>query len=352
MKREESVNTPQPLALNRKIFSKLLWGGVVVLLLFLAALFIGSVRLAPSEVLAALTGNGDDAARFIVVETRLPAAITAVLAGASLAVGGLVMQTLFANPLADPSLLGVSSGASLGAALTKLLLGSGLSLGLASFAGTMLTTVAALVGALVVIALLTLLSRTLHSSLSLLVAGVMLSFLISALIALLSYYATADGLQQFVLWGMGTFAGVSLGQLPLFAALVVVASFFILLLSRPLNALLLGADYATNLGVDVRRVRTALLVLVGLLTAVVTAFCGPISFIGLAVPHMARLALRTADHRVLFPMSLLLGAGVALLSLLLTHLPGTSGVLPLAAITPLIGVPVVLSVLFRMKTYV
>lgn len=322
---------------------------LLLLLLFPLTLFVGSVGLTPAQVLGAFSGSADEAARFIVLESRLPQSLTAVLAGAALAVAGLVMQTLFANPLADPSLLGVNSGASLGAAIALLALGGSWSVGAVAFSGVLLTVAAAFVGACAVIALLLVCSRYLRGNLALLVAGVMLSFLISALISLLSFYATAEGVRSFVVWGLGDFSSVSPDRLPLFAALVLVPAGLLLLAARPLNALLLGTDYAANLGVRVRPVRTRLLLLTGLLTAAVTALCGPISFIGLAVPHAARLLLRSADHRRLLPATLLLGADVALLSLLLTHLPGSRGTLPLAAITPLIGVPVVLYILIRRR---
>ena len=200
-----------------------------------------------------------------------------------------------------------------------------------------------------VIVLLTVCSRYISGNLSLLIAGVMLSFAISALISLLSFYATADGVRSFVVWGMGDFAGIPLQRMPLFALCIVVPLLLLMLFAQPLNALLLGTDYARNLGVNVRRVRTQALLLVGVLTAVVTAMCGPISFIGLAVPHIARLLRRTANHRVLIPLTALLGADVALLSLIISHLPGERGTLPLSAITPFIGVPVVIYILLRRR---
>lgn len=322
---------------------------ILLLILLPLSLWVGSVALDASTVWQTLTDpqGADEAAAFIVWQTRLPAAVTAALAGAALAVAGLVMQTLFANPLADPSLLGVSSGASLGAAVALLALGGSFSIGAAGLSGVTLTVAAAFIGACGVIALLVAVSRLLRDTLSLLVAGVMISFLLAAVITLLSFYATADGVRSFVIWGMGDFSAVSPSQLPLFAALTLLPSLVLLLLARPLNALLLGSDYAANLGVRVQRLRTWLLLLTGLLTAAVTALCGPIAFIGLAVPHLARLLLRSGDHRRLLPATLVLGADTALLAQLLTHLPGERGTLPLAAITPLIGVPVVISLLLR-----
>lgn len=318
-------------------------------ILCLFALLVGSVHLSPAEVWAGLVGNADDTVHFIVMESRLPQMCTALLAGAALGLCGLVMQTLFANPLADPSLLGVNSGASLGAAIALLAFGGSFALGGATLSGVLLTIGAAFAGACAVIALIALCSRWLTSNLSLLVAGVMLSFVISSVISLLSFYATADGVRSFVVWGLGDFSGVSLDRVWLMALWVLVPAATIFLSATSLNALLLGTDYATNLGVNVKRVRTWLLILTGLLTAVVTALCGPIAFIGLAVPHVARMLLRTADHRKLIPAVLVLGADVALLSLIISHLPGERGTLPIAAITPLLGAPIVLYILIRHK---
>lgn len=326
---------------------------LLLLLLCPLSLLIGSVSLSPGEVWQALAGapGADDTARFILYESRLPALLTALLAGGALAVTGLVLQTLFANPLADPSLLGVSGGASLGVALTLLAPGVAAGLSLGAPSGVLLTLSAAFAGACAVILLLLLCSRCLRDTLSLLVAGVMISFALSAVITLLNYSAGAEGIRSFVLWGMGHFSGIPLSRLPLFALLVLLPAFGLWCLSRPLNALLLGSDYAANLGIRVRRLRTLLLLLTGLLTAAVTALCGPISFIGLAVPHIARLVCGTCDHRRLIPATLVLGADTALLAQVLTHLPGDRGTLPLAAITPLFGVPVVLYILLRRRSY-
>lgn len=317
--------------------------------LCLLSLLVGSVHISPAEVWAALMGSSDETVRYIVTESRLPQMCTALLAGAALGVSGLVMQTLFSNPLADPSLLGVNSGASLGAAIALLAFGGSFALGGAALSGVLFTVGAAFVGACAVIALIALCSRWLTSNLSLLVAGVMLSFIISSVISLLSFYATSEGVRSFVVWGLGDFSGVSSSRLWLMSILVIVPVWGVRLCATSMNALLLGADYATNLGVNVKRVRTLLLVLTGLLTAVVTALCGPISFIGLAVPHVSRMLLRTADHRKLLPAVFVMGADVALLSLILSHLPGETGTLPIAAITPLLGAPVVLYILVKRR---
>lgn len=318
-------------------------------MLCLLSLLVGSVHISPAEVWAALMGSSDETVRFIVTESRLPQMCTALLAGAALGVSGLVMQTLFSNPLADPSLLGVNSGASLGAAIALLAFGGSFALGGAALSGVLFTVGAAFVGACAVIALIALCSRWLTSNLSLLVAGVMLSFIISSVISLLSFYATSEGVRSFVVWGLGDFSGVSSSRLWIMSILVIVPVWGVRLCATSMNALLLGADYATNLGVNVKRVRTLLLILTGLLTAVVTALCGPISFIGLAVPHVSRMLLRTADHRKLLPAVFVMGADVALLSLILSHLPGEAGTLPIAAITPLLGAPVVLYILVKRR---
>lgn len=317
--------------------------------LCLLSLLVGSVHISPAEVWAALMGSSDETVRYIVTESRLPQMCTALLAGAALGVSGLVMQTLFSNPLADPSLLGVNSGASLGAAIALLAFGGSFALGGAALSGVLFTVGAAFVGACAVIALIALCSRWLTSNLSLLVAGVMLSFIISSVISLLSFYATSEGVRSFVVWGLGDFSGISSSRLWLMSIMVIVPVWGVRLCATSMNALLLGADYATNLGVNVKRVRTLLLILTGLLTAVVTALCGPISFIGLAVPHVSRMLLRTADHRKLLPAVFVMGADVALLSLILSHLPGEAGTLPIAAITPLLGAPVVLYILVKRR---
>lgn len=316
--------------------------------LALLSLFWGSADIAATDVWRALTTGGADgsAASFIVLHVRLPQMLTALLAGSALAAAGLVMQTVFANPLADPSLLGVNAGAGLGAAVAMLFLGGSLAAGSLSLSGYVLTVVAACVGAFGVIALLVLFSALFRGNLQLLVAGVMVSFAASSVIAILSYFATAQGLQGYVLWGMGDFSAVTTERLPAFAAAILLCLAFLWLQTKPLNALLLGNDYAANLGIRVRPTRTGLLLATGLLSAVVTALCGPVAFIGLAAPHIARFLHHTADHRRLLPLTFAWGADIALLAVLLTHLPGGI-VLPINAITPLLGVPVVFVLLFK-----
>lgn len=322
---------------------------ILLSLLALVSLCVGSINISISESIDALCGNGSDEMHFIMIELRFPQMITAILAGSALAVSGLLMQTLFENPLADPSLLGINSGASLGVAIALLVLGGSWTMGDNTLSGIVLTIVAAFVGASIVNVLLVVCSRLLHGNLALLIAGVMVSFVISAIISLLSFYASADGVRSFVVWGLGDFSEVSLQRLPLMIVLTMLPMLMLLWLATPLNTMLLGMDYATNLGINVRRVRTLSLLITGGLTATVTALCGPISFIGLAVPHIARMFFSTSNHRQLLPACVLIGANVALLSLIISHLPGERGILPLAAITPLMGVPIVFYILFKSK---
>lgn len=318
--------------------------------LFIANLFVGSVKIPASEVWNVLTGSThvtSSSWRFIVMEARLPQALTALLCGASLAASGLMLQTVFRNPLAGPSILGIDSGASLGVALVMLLSGGSLMVGNMALGGFLAVTVAAFVGAMLVMGLLLFFSTLLRSDVMLLIVGIMIGYVGSSVISLLNFFSTAEGVHSYMVWGMGSFGGVSMGKIPWFVLLALGGLLVSLLLVKPLNVLLLGYQYAENLGVDVRRTRLYLLLATGLLSAATTAFCGPISFLGLAVPHMARLLLRKADHRLLMPLSLLTGALVALLCNLLCTLPGDKGVIPLSAVTPLLGVPVILYVLLH-----
>lgn len=320
---------------------------VLIAVLFLLNLFLGSVEIPAADVFAILTGGeGYGAAGFIVTGSRLPMAVTALLAGAGLAASGLMLQTAFRNPLAGPSVLGINSGASLGVALVMLLLGGTISAGTVTVGGYAAVMVGAFIGSLLIMGLLLFLSTMLRNTLMLLITGIMIGYLTSSVIMLLNFASTAEGVQSYVMWGMSSFNGVSLQQLPLFSGITAVGIVLALLLVKPLNLLMLGDGYAQNLGVDLRRVRNMLLVATGLLTAVITAFCGPVAFIGLSVPHIARLIFRTDNHRVLMPATLLVGAMVALGCNLLCVLPYNS-VLPLNAVTPLVGAPVVIWVLFK-----
>lgn len=315
-----------------------------------ASLFIGAVHIPPGQVWDVLTGGdaAGDAISFIILGSRLPQAVTALLAGAALAVSGLMMQTMFRNPLAGPSILGISSGANLGVALVMLLMGSTVTIGSLAVSGYVSIIIGAFVGSILIMGLLILLSSVLRNDLMLIITGVLIGYLTSSVITLLNYSASAHGVQGYIMWGMGSFNSVSTDQLPVFAIIVAVGLALSMMLVKPLNALLLGDDYARSLGIPIKAVRNLLLLATGILTAVTTAFCGPVAFIGLAVPHIARMIWRTDNHRVLMPATMLTGSAVALLCCIISVLP-SAGIAPINAVTPIIGVPVILYVVIRRK---
>lgn len=324
---------------------------VVVVLLFMACLLVGSVRIPLAEVFRILAGGEVEKASwsFIVWESRLPQALTALLCGGALATCGLMLQTAFRNPLAGPSILGINSGASLGVALVMLLFGGSLSAGSFSLSGFFSVLAGAFAGSMLVMALILFFSTLIRSNVMLLITGIMIGYIASSAIALLNFFATAEGVQSYTIWGMGSFGGVSMQQMPAFASVTLLGLWGALLLIKPLNALLLGDRYAENLGVNIRRVRNWLLVVTGLLTAITTAFCGPVSFIGLAVPHVARMVLGTSNHQSLLPVTMLSGGAVALFCNLVCVLPGESGIIPLNAVTPVVGAPVIIYVILNQR---
>jgi iron complex transport system permease protein len=335
---------------KRTIMLMLLATAVVIL--FLVNIFHGSVNIPCKDVLSILSGGETEreAWRLIVLETRVPQALTALLTGAAISVAGLLLQTLFNNPLAGPEVLGINSGAGLGVAVVMLTAQGLFVVGGTDIVGYFAIFVGAFVGAAFVIAIMLFLSSVLKNKLFLLIAGVAIGYLVSSVIAVLNYFATSEGVHSYMIWGMGSFSAVSMEQLPVFTLLTIVLLVVSMLMIKPLNVILLGDAYAQNLGINVRLVRNILLAVVGLLTAVVTAFCGPIAFIGLAVPHIARLLLRSSNHRVLLPGTLLIGAVVALVCNIVCQLPGESGLLPLGAITPLIGAPIIIYVVLNSKS--
>ena len=331
-----------------------IYGGilaVIILLLMAGNLFLGAVSIPASAVCDILMGNEVEKASwsFIVWESRFPQCITALLCGAALSVSGLMLQTVFSNPLADPSILGISSGASLGVALVMLAGGGTIVTGAFILSGFLSVIVGAFAGASVVMGLILFLSTLIRNSVMLLIAGIMIGYITSSAISLLNFFATAEGVHSYMIWGLGNFGGVSLQQLPVFSAVTLLGLFTAVLLIKPLNALLLGPRYAENLGVNIRRIRNLLLIATGLLTAVTTSFCGPVAFIGLAVPHIARLMLGTSNHNSLLPVTLLTGSAMALLCNLICVLPGEAGIIPLNAVTPILGAPVIIYVIINQR---
>ena len=322
-----------------------------VVALLAANLLYGSIHIPAGEVITILLGGegSQPSWSYIIWESRLPQAITALLTGAALAVSGLMLQTTFNNPLAGPDILGINSGAGLGAAIVLLLFGGIMPAGNLLFSGSLALVTSAFMGALSVTMLILLFASHLRSDSMLLIIGMMIGYIVSSIVSLLNFFSTAEGVQSYMMWGMGNFGGVSRAQLPLFSTLILAGLGTAVSLIKPLNALLLGERYARNLGVNIRRTRILLLLSTGLLVAVTTAYCGPINFIGLAVPHIARLMLGTSNHRTLMPATLLMGSLIALLCNLISILPGDHGLLPLNAITPIIGAPIIIHVIMNQR---
>ena len=322
---------------------------LAIAILFVLNLLMGSVSIPVEDAVAILMGGDDESLkpswRYIILESRLPQALTAMLAGGALAVCGLMLQTTFRNPLAGPSIFGINSGAGLGVALVMLLLGGSLSAGSVSVSGFVAVLIAAFVGAMAVMACILFFSTLVHNNVMLLIIGIMIGYISNSAISL----ATDEGVRSYMVWGMGSFGGVSMKMMPTFAGITLLGLLGSLILIKPLNALLLGDRYAENLGINIRRVRNWLLFVTGLLTAIVTAFCGPVAFIGLAVPHITRLLLTTDNHRSLLPGTILTGSVVALLCNLICFLPGEMGVIPLNAVTPIMGAPVIIYVIAKRR---
>ena len=325
----------------------LLVAGIIVL--FAMSLIVGSVRIPLADVCDILFDkfDGKESWKYIVMENRLPQALTAMLCGASLAVCGLMLQTAFRNPLAGPDVFGISSGAGLGVAIVMLFLGGSVSTTLFTVSGFLAILTSAFIGAIVVTMIILFLSTMVKNSVLLLIVGLMVGYVSSSAVALLNFFASEEGVKSYMVWGMGNFGGVSMNHMLLFALLCLVGIIASIFLIKPLNIMLLGTQYAESLGINIRQIRNLLLVTVGLLTAVTTAFCGPISFLGLAIPHMTRLLLHTENHQILLPCTILCGAVIALLCNLICYLPGDGGIIPLNAVTPLLGAPIIIYVIVK-----
>ena len=324
-------------------------------ILFLINLAFGSVSIPLDQVANILTGGSSGKASwdFIILQSRLPQAITAIFCGASLAVSGLMLQTYFRNPLAGPSVLGISNGASLGVAIVMLALGG--TLGAAGEMGTglkltgsLMVIIAAFAGAVIVTMLYLVVTRFIKSNLIILILGIMVGYMTSSVVTLLNFFATVENVHSFVSWGMGSFSNVTTAQLPLLCGTSLVGIIIALALTKSFNMLLLGENYAANLGANLSRIRSMVLISTGILTAVTTAFCGPVSFIGLAVPHIARLLINSEDHRVLLPATLMSGAAIAMLCNIISVLPQQM-IIPLNAVTPLFGAPVIIYIILKRK---
>ncbi len=326
---------------------------VVLIGLFLVSLALGSVNIPLDQVVTILLGGEGERATWtnIVFRFRLPKATTAILAGAALSVAGLMMQTFFRNPLASPFILGISSGASLGVALIVMAGGTagatliaGIGLG-----GDVLLATAAGIGAGLTMLLVLLVSHRVRSTMTLLVLGVLFGYFTGSLVSLLIHFSVAERVQAYLNWTFGSFGGVTWSQMPILVGMVAVGLLMSLILAKPLNALLLGEGYARTMGVNVTSARVGIIVATALLAGAVTAFCGPIGFIGVAVPHLCRSLFSTSNHRVLVPATILMGGIVALVAALIAELPGSNAILPLNAVTAVLGAPVVIAVILRQR---
>lgn len=324
-----------------------------IALFFLLNLVLGSVSIPLRSVWNILwsTGNEPEIWQNIIWKSRVPQALTALVAGAGLSVSGLQMQTVFRNPLAGPSVLGISSGASMGVAFVVLLSGSlgGVALSRLGFMGEIALSVAAIAGALSIMALIVFVSQKVRGNVTLLIIGVMIGYVANAVIGVLKFFSVEEDIRAYVIWGLGSFSRVSGDQMTVFICIMLVLLPLSFLLIKTLNLLLLGDAYARNLGLNIKRARLLVITCSGVLVAIVTAYCGPIVFLGLAVPHLCRGLFRTSDHRILMPSSLLVGASLALVCNLIARMPGFEGALPVNSVTALVGAPVVMSVLFNKR---
>ena len=332
---------------------------LLIVVLFVLNLLLGTVSIPVRDVLCILfspsTLNLDSSTQAvwsnIIWSSRVPQALTALMAGAGLAVSGLQMQTVFRNPLAGPSVLGISNGASLGVALVVLMSGSlgGMALSRLGYLGDVAMSVAAIVGALAVMGLIVWVAQRVQGNVTLLIIGVLIGYMANAIIGVLKFFSNEEDIKAYVVWGLGSFARVSGDQMVLFVVLMAILLPLSMLLVKTMNLLLLGDAYAQNLGLNLQRARTLVILSSGVLVAIVTAYCGPIMFIGLAVPHLARAMFRTSDHRILMPATLLAGGVLALLCNLIARMPGFEGALPVNSVTALVGAPVIATVLFKRK---
>lgn len=315
---------------------------LLTLILFMADMLIGSTQMAASDVLKALFSSGPAGDEIIVMQFRLPKALTAVHAGAAMSVSGLLMQTLFRNPLAGPDVMGVSSGAGLGVALTLLTLTPLFTLAEGSILAGWGVILAAWAGAGAVMIIIMAVSARMRDIMTVLIVGMLLASAISAVVSLMQYFSNEVMLRTYVIWTMGNLGNISYPQIRALALATAAGLAIAFTMVKPLNAILMGETFSRTVGVRMQRTRIILLASASILAGSVTAFCGPLAFIGVAVPHIARLLFGTADHRILMPATALTGAVILLLSDIISVMPGGGHVIPVNTVTSLIGIPVVL----------
>ena len=326
---------------------------LLIALCFFLNIAIGTIAIPVRDAFGILFGEEHQSLVWqnIILKSRLPQALTAMVAGAGLAISGLQMQTVFHNPLAGPSVLGISNGASLGVAFVVLATGSlgGVALSSLGAVGNAAISLAAIIGSLSVMALIVWVSQRVSGNATLLIIGVMIGYVATAIIGVLKYFSNEEDIRAYVVWGLGSFSRVSGNQMGLFVIMMLILIPLSMLTIKTLNILLLGEQYARNLGLNIKRSRLTVIGCSGVLVAIVTAYCGPIMFLGLAVPHLCRAIWRTSDHRILMPATMLTGIALALACNLIARMPGFEGALPINSVTALIGAPVVAMVLFRRR---
>lgn len=326
---------------------------LLIVLCFFLNIAIGTIAIPVRDAFGILLGEEHQSLVWqnIILKSRLPQALTAMVAGAGLAISGLQMQTVFHNPLAGPSVLGISNGASLGVAFVVLATGSlgGVALSSLGAVGNAAISLAAIIGSLSVMALIVWVSQRVSGNATLLIIGVMIGYVATAIIGVLKYFSNEEDIRAYVVWGLGSFSRVSGNQMGLFVIMMLILIPLSMLTIKTLNILLLGEQYARNLGLNIKRARLTAIGCSGVLVAIVTAYCGPIMFLGLAVPHLCRAIWRTSDHRILMPATMLTGIALALACNLIARMPGFEGALPINSVTALIGAPVVAMVLFRRR---
>lgn len=336
-----TINVPKLKWRSPSLLSSLI---ILWILLFLLSLSLGSASIPFDQLLAIIFGQDtkNEVWAQIIWQLRLPRAIAATFAGAALGVSGLQMQTLFNNPLAGPFVLGINSGASLGVALV--MLGTGF---IGGILGNISIVMAANLGAIAVLMLVLTIARRVPHNATLLILGLMIGYVSNSLVTLLLHFSSTEAMRLYLSWTFGTFAAIQREQLPLFMSLITIGGAIAFLCAKPLNALLLGKQYAQSVGLDLAKIRRTIIISTAILSGTVTAFCGPISFIGIAVPHLCRGLLKTVDHRLLVPAVTLLGASLALLADMIAQLPGSELTIPLNTVTALFGAPIIVFLIMR-----
>ncbi len=327
---------------------------VGLILLFLLDIGLGSVRIPVEDTVRILLGQsvGNEAWEAIILKIRLPRSVTAILVGAALSVGGLQMQTLFRNPLAGPSVLGITAGASLGVAAVMLAAGgvaTAFSIRQLDLGGSWMIIIASTIGAALVLIVILGISFRIKDNVVMLIVGIMVANITIAIVSIWQYFSDPEQIQEYILWTFGSLGGVTNQQLGALSLIVVSGIVFTFFLSKTLNVLLLGENYAQSMGLNIRRSRVLIIAVTSILAGAITGFCGPIGFVGIAVPHLTRSFLNTSDHRLLIPSCVLVGGILMLLCDIISQVPGSQTVLPVNAITAMIGSPIVIWIIVKRR---